>query len=268
VLECVINIAEGRDRSVVGGIVEQAGSACVDHHSDAWHNRSVLTLVGPDVFDAAIEVTRATVEHCDFRAHEGVHPAIGVVDVVPFTPLGSNGFGSHLDLSEAEAVRDRFVTEVGKDLALPCFAYGPERSLPEIRRGAFRTLQPSNDLTAPHPTAGACCVGARPTLIAYNVYLDVNDVVLARTVAAAIRSGAVRSLGLEIGHEVQVSCNLVAPWLVGPADVMDMVAELAPVRRAELVGLIPDDVLRQVPRTRWTELDLGLDRTIEARLPA
>jgi glutamate formiminotransferase len=267
VLECVINIAEGRDLSVVGGIVERAGSSCVDHHSDAWHNRSVLTLVGTDIFDAAVEVTRATIERCDFREYQGVHPAIGVVDVVPFTPLGPNGFGAHLDLSEAVAVRDKFLTKVGKDLALPCFAYGPERSLPEIRRGAFRTLPPSNDLTSPHPTAGGCCVGARPTLIAYNVYLEVTDVALARTVAAKIRSDAVRSLGLEIGQEVQVSCNLVAPWLVGPADVVDMVAKLAPVRRTELVGLIPDDVLRQVPRSRWTELDLSLDRTIEARLP-
>ncbi len=266
-LECVVNISEGRDDAIVTKIVERAGVACVDHHRDTWHNRSVLTLLGPDVFDAAFEVARATVELCDFAGHEGVHPAIGALDVVPFVPIGGAGFGSSIDLSEARSARDAFITSAADELALPCFAYGPERSLPEVRRDAFGVLAPTNGVPSPHRSAGGCCVGARPSLVAYNIYLDVPAVRLARAVAASIRSREVKALGLQVGDEVQVSCNLVAPWLVGPADVVDMVAALEGVHHTELIGLIPDSALRVIARSRWAELDLDPDRTIEARLP-
>jgi glutamate formiminotransferase len=267
VLECVVNISEGRDDRIVAKIVERAGPACVDHHSDPWHNRSVLTLLGSGVFDAALEVARATVELCDFTRHEGVHPAIGTVDVVPFVPIGSHGFGSSINLVEARAARDAFITAIGDELGLPCFAYGPERSLPEVRRGAFGILAPTNGLPTAHPTAGGCCVGARPSLVAYNIYLEAPDIRLARSVATSIRSREVKALGLIVGGSVQVSCNLVAPWLVGPAEVVDMVSALAPVHHTELIGLIPEAALRVIARSRWAELDVGPDRTIEARLP-
>ncbi len=89
---------------------------------------------------------------------------------------------------------------------------------------------------------------------------------IAREIARAMRSREVRALGLELGGRAQVSCNLVEPWLFGPAEAFDFVAERAPVARAELVGLVPATVLEAIPADRWPELDLGEDRTIEARL--
>jgi glutamate formiminotransferase len=103
-------------------------------------------------------------------------------------------------------------------------------------------------------------------LVAYNVWLAEPDVALARRVSVAVRSPALRALGLTVGRRVQVSMNLVDPLVVGPAAAYDAVAALAPVAGGELVGLIPAAVLEQVAPERWAELDLGRDRTIEARL--
>jgi glutamate formiminotransferase len=264
-LECVVNISTGRDPGLVAAIARRAGASCLDHQSDPWHNRSVLTLAGPDAYEASLEVARATIACVDFTRHDGVHPAIGALDVVPFTPLGPDGYGPEIDLTEAIAARDAFIKTIANELALPCFAYGPERTLPSIRRDAFGTLDPTSGPLAPHPTAGGCCVGARPTLIAYNVYLDA-DITVARRIARSIRSHEIRALGLVVGDEVQVSCNLVEPWAVGPAAVVDLIAAQASVRHTELIGLVPDALLRSIPRSRWAELDLSVDRTIEARL--
>lgn len=256
-LECVVNLSEGRDRGTVERIAATAGRDLLDVHLDADHHRSVLTLAGEGAVRA---VARAAVHLLDLTRHSGVHPRFGVLDVVPFAPVAGD------DLSEARSARDRFARWAGTELALPCFLYGDERSLPDVRRNAFRELAPDTGPPEPHPTAGACAVGARPRLVAYNVWLARPDLDLARAVASALRSPALRTLGLAVGDAVQVSCNLVRPDAVGPADVYDAVAARAPVARAELVGLVPEAVLCAVPRERWTQLDLAEDRTIEARL--
>jgi glutamate formiminotransferase len=103
-------------------------------------------------------------------------------------------------------------------------------------------------------------------MVAYNLWLEEADLAKARTVAAAVRSAEVRALAFTLGEQVQVSCNLVRPFVVGPAEVRDRVAKLAAVARAELVGLVPQAVLAATPEGRWQELDLAPDRTIEARL--
>jgi len=265
-LECVVNLSEGRDPALVAELAAAAGGALLDLHTDAWHNRAVLTLADADVLEAALAVTRAAVALLDLTGHQGVHPRLGVVDVVPFVPLGAAGFGGPIDLSEAIAARDRFARAASEGLALPCFVYGPERSLPEIRRRAFTDLAPDEGPHVPHPTAGACCVGARPCLVAYNLYLASGDLATARRIAARVRSDEVRALGLSVGDEVQVSCNLIAPWSTGPVEIYAEVSRFAEVSRAELVGLVPSALLERVESARWPELDLDPDRTIEARL--
>jgi glutamate formiminotransferase len=256
-LECVVNISEGRRGDVVAALAGLAGPALLDVHRDPDHNRAVLTLVGEE---APMAVAAGAVERLDLRAHSGAHPRIGVVDVVPFVPLGQ------ATMAEAVAARDRFASWAGETLALPCFLYGPERSLPEVRRTAFVDLAPDAGPPAPHPTAGACAVGARPPLVAYNVWLDGADLRVARAIARDLRGRSVRALGLQVGAHVQVSLNLVEPDIVGPDAVYDEVAARAPVARAELVGLLPDAVLRRIDPRRWAELDLSPERTIESRL--
>jgi glutamate formiminotransferase / 5-formyltetrahydrofolate cyclo-ligase len=259
VLECVVNVSEGTRIDVVEALAAACGDDLLDVHRDAHHNRSVLTLVSEE---APRRLAAAAVARLDLGRHEGVHPRLGVVDVVPFVPLGDAG------LDEALEARDRFAQWCAATLGVPCFRYGPERTLPEVRRRAFRDLAPDTGPPAPHPTAGACCVGARHVLVAYNVWLAEPDLMLARRVAADVRGPSVRALGLPVGDRVQVSMNLVSPLDVGPAEAYDLVAARARVAGAELVGLVPAGVLHAVPPTRWTSLDLSADRTIEARLVA
>jgi len=257
VLECVVNVSEGRDRGRVARIASAAGDHLLDVHVDADHHRSVLTLVGEE---APRAVAAEAVAQLDLRDHAGAHPRIGVVDVVPFVALEGS------DADEARTARDEFCRWAGEVLAVPCFRYGPERSLPDVRRGAFRTLAPDCGPPSPHPTAGAIAVGQRPVLVAYNVWLAEPDLALAKRIAVELRSPSVRALGLQVGRHVQVSMNLIDPAVTGPGAATDAVAAHAEVARGELVGLVPRWVLDLEPVERWGPLDLDEDRTIEARL--
>lgn len=261
VLECVINVSEGRDAGAIAALAAAGGDHTLDVHSDPDHHRTVITLAGPLVEDAARSVATETVRLLDLSDHVGVHPRIGVLDVVPFAPIGTTG-----TLEGALAARNRFAVWAADTLALPCFLYGPERSLPDVRRGAFVDLRPDTGPPEPHPTAGAAAVGARPLLVAYNLWLAAPDLALARAIARDLRSPSVRTLALAVGEHVQVSCNLVDPSAVGPVTVYDAVAARAAVSRAELVGLVPAAVLAATPAGRWAELDLDATKAIEARL--
>jgi glutamate formiminotransferase / 5-formyltetrahydrofolate cyclo-ligase len=260
VLECVVNVSEGRRAGVLDTLRLAAAAGLLDVHVDPHHNRSVFTLAGPDVIDVVCALAREVVVRIDITEHEGVHPRIGALDVVPFVPLDGS------TLADARAARDTFAAWAGAELALPCFIYGPERTLPEVRRGAFASFAPDTGPRDPHPTAGGCAVGARAPLVAYNVWLADDDVAMAREVAAAVRRPEVRALGLRVGTRVQVSMNLLAPDDVDPAMAYDTVAAHAAVAGAELVGLVPASVLERVPAGRWAELDLSPTKTIEARL--
>jgi glutamate formiminotransferase len=217
----------------------------------------VFTLVGTE---APRALTRLAVEILDLRTHEGVHPRFGVVDVVPFVPLAGS------TLEDAITARDGYAEWAAHALGLPCFTYGPERSLPEVRRGAFTTLAPDFGPAAPHPTAGSVAVGARPVLVAYNLWLAEADLALARSVAGALRGPHLRALAFQVGQRVQVSMNLIVPDVLGPAEAYDLVAGRAAIDRAELVGLVPAGVLHRIDPERWAQLDLAVDRTIEWRL--
>ena len=245
---CPVNVSEGR---AVDRLVAAGGRHVLDVHADPWHHRSVLWLAGEEAVRAVAAAAVATI---DLRRHQGVHPRLGSVDVVPF--VGGD---------DARAARDAFCDWAWDELRLPTLRYGDDvgRTLPEVRRVRGRSRRA-------HPTAGVAAVGARGPLVAYNVWLaDGADLGLARRVASAVRRpGAVRALGLPVGGRVQVSMNLVDPLSFGPADAFDAVAALAPVDGAELVGLVPEAVLLAVPEDRREPLDLRPDRTVEARLRA
>ena len=264
-LECVVNVSEGRRPELLSALGAAAGSALLDVHSDAHHNRAVLTMAGPHVEEAARTLARVAVELLDLSSHSGVHPRLGVVDVVPFVPLADGG--DAVDLGFALAARERFAAWAGTELALPCFLYGPERTLPEVRRRAFADLAPDTGPASPHPTAGAACVGARRLLVAYNLWLAPGiPLSEAKRVAAAVRGPAVRALGLEVGDRAQVSLNLVEPTVLGPAEAFARVAVLAPVERAELVGLCPAAAVAGLSPSRLRELGISAGAVLEARL--
>ena len=211
--------------------------------------------------------------------HEGAHPRFGVVDVVPFVPLGPGGAPGPPPCDAAPA-RDAFAAWAGAELGVPCFCYGPladgsVRTLPDVRRHAFADLAPDAGPPVPHPLAGAMAVGARGVLLAWNLWLAGAGAALARRIAARLRSPEVRVLGFDLPSGAQVSCNLVDPLRVGPGAVFDRVEELlvegapgALIARCELVGLAPAAVVEATPRARWAQLDLSPERTVEARLAA
>lgn len=271
VLASAVNLSEGRDHAVLDRLAAACGDVLLDVHRDADHHRSVLTLGGPAtaVLRGAERLVAQAVEALDLAGHTGAHPRFGVVDVVPFTPVGSS------DLAPAIEARDRLAIWAGATLKIPCFLYGPmpdggSRSLPEVRRGAFAGLIPDTGPDRPHPRAGAIAVGARGPLVAYNLWVEGVSLADARAVAARIRGPALRALGLELGAGLQVSCNLIDPGRLGPAEAYDLVTASLPragrIARAELVGLVPEAVLARVPITRWTELGLSADDGLEARL--
>lgn len=258
-LECVVNLSEGRDLRIVTALAHLAGTDLLDVHADPHHHRSVLTLAGTE---AIRQITRQAIHLIDLTDHHGVHPRLGVVDVVPFVPLHGS------TMRDAIEARDTFAHWASEELGVPCFLYGPEVALPTVRREAFQTRRPDTGPDRPHPTAGAICVGARDVLVAYNIILADADIDLARLIARDIRSDSVRALGLVTGSEVQVSTNLVDPETVGPSEVVDHVEALArshgsDIARTELVGLCPASVLARIERDRWDALDLHPERTIE-----
>lgn len=256
-LSCVVNVSEGRAGPVLDAIAAAAAFDLLDLHVDPHHHRAVLTLVGEE---APRRVATAAVLALDLRRHSGVHPRLGVVDVVPFVALD----GEH---RLAEVAADRYGAWSGAVLGVPAFRYGGGApDLPSIRRGAFRTLRPTAGPGLPHPTAGATAVGARPPLVAFNVWLAVPDLRRARAVARAVRGPALRALGLAVGDRVQVSMNLLDPLRIGPAAAHDAVAAHVAVAGAELVGLVPAAVLAAVPGHRLGQLDLAPDKTVEARV--
>ena len=256
-LECVVNVSEGQSAVALTRLADAAGPDVLDIHRDPFHHRSVFTLVGTA---AVRSLAAVAVDTLDLSAHEGVHPRLGVVDVVPFVPLDGTSF------SEAIAARDEFCAWAGEELGVPCFRYGPERSLPDVRRRAWSDLLPDTGPRQPHPTAGSMCVGARRELVAYNLWLATPDLALAKRIAALIRGPYLRALGLAVGDHVQVSMNLVEPARLGPAQAYDLVASHVAITRAELVGLVSSKTLHAIPPRRWRQLDLDVDRTIEARL--
>jgi glutamate formiminotransferase len=252
-----VNVSEGRNRDVLVRLASAVSGDLLDVHTDHDHNRSVFTLVGEN---APRRLATTAVELMNIQDHSGVHPRLGVVDVVPFVPLSGSTW------EDAVTARNEFAAWAALELQVPCFLYGDERTLPDIRRWAWHQLQPDTGPTEPHSTAGAMCVGAREPLIAYNLWLADVDLATTKKIASAVRTESIRTLGLQVGKYTQVSINLVNPEISNPTHAFDAVKQHAEIHHAELVGLLPRDVLCSIPEGRWESLDLAEENTIEWRL--
>ncbi|MBI2218180.1 MAG: glutamate formimidoyltransferase [Candidatus Rokubacteria bacterium] len=266
-LECVPNVSEGRDASVVerlATVIRDAGAELLDAHRDSDHHRSVFTFVGARavVARAALALGGAAIRSVDLRRHAGVHPRVGALDVMPFVPLRGSSMHDAVDTAHA----------VGRGLAkehdIPVFFYGdaalvPERrELPSIRAGGLEGLQrrlvagawtADAGPTRLHPTAGAAIVGARRVLIAFNAVLTTPDVRVAARIARAIRESsgglpAVRAIGVSLATRslAQVSMNLL-DYQRTPVSLVAERLETEALRAGtdvveyELVGCAPAD---------------------------
>lgn len=269
-IECVPNFSEGRRPEVVSAIREAIaaveGVSILDSSSDESHNRSVITFVAPieHAVDAAFAGIKEAAARIDLRQHTGEHPRIGATDVVPFVPLEDSTMDDCIALARQLGAR------VGNELNIPVYLYEraathPTRvNLADVRRGQFEGLStelgsnperdPDFGPKAIHPSAGAVAIGARPFLVAYNVYLgDAANLPLAKNIAKAVRESSggfrhVKGLGLEVDGQAQVSMNLVdteATPLHVPFDTITEQAKAAGVgvTWSEIIGLVPERVL-------------------------
>ena len=266
IVECVPNFSEGADLALVDDIVSAIKTAKVlDVHSDPDHNRSVVTILGePDaVRQAAFDLTERAMQLLDIHEHEGEHPYIGVVDVIPLVPV------QNCPMSEVRGLAHKLGEELWEKLKLPVYFYGeaaskPERKeLPNVRRGGFFMLQKEIDKPERwpdvgqrlHVTAGAAAVGVRDFLIAFNINLDTNDLDIAKSIAKNIRekSGGlpgVRALGMNLKSRgiTQVSINLTDHKMTSLKKVYDEVKGWTEeygvkVRESEIVGMVPKEAV-------------------------
>ena len=200
-VECVPNISEGRNREVVDAIVSAVSAErcrLIDLSLDPDHNRAVITLVGePDALaDSLLELVARAVERIDLRTHQGAHPRMGAVDVIPFIPVRG------VSMADCVALSRRVGETIAARFGIPVYLYEESasteerRSLAAIREGQFERFpdkikdprwRPDFGEPVVHPTAGVTAVGAREFLIAFNVNLATCDLGIAKRIASAVR---------------------------------------------------------------------------------
>lgn len=290
-IECIPNFSEARRPGVVKAIVEAIetvpGGHILDQHSDTDHNRTVLTLVGTPSYieEAAYRAIQKAAELIDLNEHIGEHPRIGATDVVPFVPLRDATMGFCVEIAR------RLGKRVAAELDIPVYLYEeaaarPERkNLENIRRGQFEVLKEEIGVKPEREPdfgpqklgpAGATVIGARQPLIAYNVYLNTNDVSIAQKIGRAVRlsSGGLRyvkAMGMLVEGMAQVSMNLTNYRKTPIARVVEFIRREAArygatITHSELVGLIPQDALYDAAIWYLQLDDFKPDQILEYRL--
>jgi glutamate formiminotransferase / 5-formyltetrahydrofolate cyclo-ligase len=291
-IECVPNVSEGRRAPVIttlANAVSIRGVYLLDRSPDPSHNRTVYTFAGQPqrLQEAVLRLFSSAIELIDLRHHEGVHPRIGAVDVVPFVPLEGASMTDCVELSRATAEL------IARRFQLPVYLYEEaasrpgRRNLAAVRRGGLEGLAarmrqdewlPDFGPHQPHRSAGASAIGARPILIAYNVNLDADRLDVARRIASKIRASGggfnhVQAMGVRLVHRgiVQVSMNLTdyhrtSMETVFEAVVREAAADGVAVLESEIVGLVPADALPPDPVTRLKLPEAQAGKILERRL--
>jgi glutamate formiminotransferase len=293
IIESIPNLSEGRRPDVLERIAEAIrttpGVRLLDHSSDPSHNRSVYTLVGDadGVKRATLALFEQAVPAIDLRTHQGEHPRLGAVDVVPFVPIEG------ITMAECVAIAKEVGAAVAERFNVPVYLYeeasaNPARkNLEDIRRGEFEGLAekmkrpewiPDFGPARPHPSAGATVIGARMPLIAYNINLNTNRLDVAKKIAAAIRhsSGGLRYVKaagfmLEDRGIAQVSMNLTNHERTPIFRVFEIVRREAArygvsILESEIVGLVPSAALLSAAEFYLQIERFGADQVLENRL--
>ena len=293
ILECVPNFSEGRDLEKIEKIVEpfraKNGVKLLDYQNDEDHNRSVVTVVGePDPLkNAVVESMGVAVELIDMRTHEGQHPRMGAIDVVPFIPVKNVSVQEAVDISKATA---KLAAEANN---LPIFLYEQSAARPErqnlavIRKGQFEAMAEKLKLPdwAPdfgparvHPTAGVTAIGARMPLVAFNVNLDTNRLEIADQIAKHVRhiSGGLRyckGIGIELKDRgiVQVSMNMTDYTKTALYRVVELIKIEARrygvnVVGSEVIGLVPMEALIDAAVYYLGVEDFSMNQVLEYRI--
>jgi glutamate formiminotransferase/glutamate formiminotransferase/formiminotetrahydrofolate cyclodeaminase len=265
-LLAVPNVSEGRDTAVLEAVERAFAPAhFLDIHTDPDHGRAVYTLAAPqgELAEALVGGAREVAERVDLARHDGVHPHVGALDVLPVVYLDEERRGPACAELLTAAAR------IGEELELPVILYGELATRPEhaerayLRVGGWRGLTerlesgevvPDFGPDRAHPTAGVVLAAARPPLVAFNLDLKSGDAEVAKRIAAGLRESGgglpgVRALGLYLEERgcAQVSTNVHDYRLTPLRAVVDAVRERAEVAEAELVGLAPEAAFERFP---------------------
>ena len=295
-IECVPNFSEGKRPEVIDQIITAItsvkGVKFLDKESDASHNRSVITFIGPaeSVGQAAFKAVEKASQLIDMTKHKGEHPRIGATDVVPFIPLRGATMDDCIQLARDVG------RQVGEQLKIPVYLYEnaatrPEcRNLADVRKGQFEGLceelgknparNPDFGPNKIHPTAGATVIGAREILIAYNVNLDTDYIDVAKRIAKKIRQSSggmpfVKALGILIDKHnrqiAQVTMNLTNYKVTPVKKAFDTIKQEAlsdniRVLESELIGLAPQDAFEDTSPEELLITDFSPQQIIENRL--
>lgn len=270
IVQCVPNISEGRDEKKIEAIVEplknQKGFSLVGYEPDKDYNRTVITLIGDpsSMHEPILKFIEKAHELIDMRLHEGEHPRMGAVDVLPFIPI------EDIDMEECKNIAEEMGNAVSKRFNIPVFLYGEaaktksRKRLPNIRKGEFEAMKekiketqwaPDYGPSAIDETFGVLAIGARLPLIAYNIDLNTQDMDVAKRIARSIRgsSGGFKHIQAgpvflsERGH-AQVTMNILnykqnPIYRVLETVKMEAARDQVEVPSSEIVGLVPKDAL-------------------------
>lgn len=293
IVECVPNFSEGREKSVIESIVDEArkikGVKLLDYHPDADHNRTVVTFIGnpKDVENAAFNMTKMASKLIDMSVHHGAHPRMGAMDVVPFIPV----LGITMD--ECIKMAKRTAKRIGDELGIPVYLYEEAASIPErknlayIRKGQYEGFfdkikydewRPDFGPQSMNVKSGATAVGARVPLVAFNVNLNTSDIEIAKAIARKVRfiGGGLRyvkamGLRLEERNIVQVSMNLVnykGTSIYQAFEMVKMEAKRYGVSAigSEIIGLVPMEALIDCAQYYLKVEDFTMNQVLEKRM--
>ena len=293
-VECVPNFSEGKDARRVEAIIAAMrvdGVRLLDWSMDPDHNRSVVTIAGDPaaVVESAVRGAGKAAELIDMTRQQGAHPRIGAADVIPFVPV------SGIKLEQCALLARQAGLEIWRRFNIPVFFYEaaaarPDRAnLEEVRRGQFEELREAAgkdasrrpDIGGPalHPTAGACAVGARKFLVAYNLYFDTGDVAMVRAIARELRASSsglkgVKAMGVLARGRAQLTMN-ITDFAVTPISQVFRAASALALRhkatpvQGEIIGLLPEAACER--ESEWMRQLTGFDeqtKILERRLAA
>lgn len=293
IMECVPNFSEGRDLQKIDKIVApfrgKQGVKLLDYSNDEDHNRLVVTVVGePEPLrDAVLEAIGVAVELIDLNHHQGQHPRMGAVDVVPFIPI------RNVTMEEAVALSKEVGKEVAKRYNLPVFLYEKSASAPHrenlaaVRKGEFEGMaekikqpewHPDFGLAERHPTAGTVAIGARMPLVAYNINLNTPSLEIAHDIAKKIRfiGGGLRyckAMGVELKDRgiMQVSINMTDYTRTALYRAFELVRVEArrygvSIVGSEIIGLVPMEALIDTASYYLGLENFSMEQVLEARM--
>ncbi len=293
IIECVPNFSEGRNQqnieTIVGSFRGQKGVKLLDYQTDEDHNRMVVTVVGePQALKTAvIKAMGSAIEVIDMNTHQGQHPRMGAIDVVPFIPI------KNVSMKEAISFSREVAQEGAKKFELPVFLYERSASRPErenlanIRKGQFEGMadkikqpewKPDFGPVMLHPTAGTTAIGARMPLVAYNVNLDSDNIDIANDIARKVRhiSGGLKyckGIGIELKDRgvVQVSMNLTDYTQTALYRAFELIKVEARrygvnVIGSEIVGLVPMEALMDTAAYYLGLESFSMEQVLEARI--